>query len=80
VTVFHDSLEEQGPNRLALMADLRRALHDGDITIAVQPKAMLPRGEVMGVEALARWTHPQQGPVSPELFVALAERSGLILS
>src|ERR671938_43129 len=40
---------------------------------------MLPRGEVIGVEALARWTHPQQGAVSPELFVALAERSGLIL-
>jgi diguanylate cyclase (GGDEF)-like protein len=79
VTVFHDSLEDQGPNRLALMADLRRALHDGDITIAVQPKALLPSGEVMGVEALARWTHPQQGQVSPELFVALAERSGLIL-
>jgi diguanylate cyclase (GGDEF)-like protein len=79
VTTFHDSLEEQGPNRLALMADLRRALHDGDIIIAVQPKAVLPGGEVVGVEALARWTHPQQGAVSPELFVALAERSSLIL-
>ncbi|HYJ73992.1 MAG TPA: EAL domain-containing protein [Kineosporiaceae bacterium] len=78
VTVFHDSLEDQGPNRLALMADLRRALHDGQITIAVQPKALLPHGEVTGVEVLARWSHPQQGPVSPEVFIALAERSGLI--
>jgi EAL domain-containing protein (putative c-di-GMP-specific phosphodiesterase class I) len=60
------------------MADLRRALHDGQITIAVQPKALLPHGEVTGVEVLARWSHPQQGPVSPEVFIALAERSGLI--
>jgi diguanylate cyclase (GGDEF)-like protein len=78
VTVFHDSLEDHGPNRLALMADLRQALHAGEIVIAVQPKAVLPHGQVTGVEALARWTHPQQGPISPEIFVSLAERSGLI--
>jgi diguanylate cyclase (GGDEF)-like protein len=78
VTVFHDSLEDHGPNRLALMADLRRALHDGEILIAVQPKAVLPHGRVTGVEALARWTHPQQGAISPEVFIPLAERSGLI--
>ncbi len=78
VTVFHDSLEDHGPNRLALMADLRRALHDGEIVIAVQPKAVLPEGRVTGVEALARWTHPQQGAISPEVFIPLAERSGLI--
>jgi diguanylate cyclase (GGDEF)-like protein len=78
VTVFHDSLEDHGPNRLALMADLRRALNNGEIVIAVQPKAVLPHGRVIGVEALARWTHAQQGAISPEVFIPLAERSGLI--
>ncbi|MCW2745022.1 MAG: hypothetical protein JWM48_1572 [Mycobacterium sp.] len=78
VTVFHAGLEDQGPNRLSLMADLRRALHDGEVVVAVQPKALLATGHVTGVEALARWNHPVEGPIPPDVFIPLAESSGMI--
>ena len=78
VTVFHDTLENHGPNRLALMADLRRSLADGGLTIAVQPKASVMTGEITGVEVLARWHHASEGEVVPEVFIPLAERSGMI--
>jgi diguanylate cyclase (GGDEF)-like protein len=78
VAVFHADLEDHGPNRLEIIADLRRALEDGEVRIAVQPKADLSTGDVTGAEVLARWTHPRRGPLPPDVFIPLAERSGLI--
>jgi EAL domain-containing protein (putative c-di-GMP-specific phosphodiesterase class I) len=43
-----------------------------------QPKVAVPGGEVVGVEALARWQHPEQGSVLPDVFVPLAEQTGLV--
>jgi diguanylate cyclase (GGDEF)-like protein len=65
-------------DRLALFADLRRAIEAGDLTLHYQPKVALPGGEVVGVEALARWQHPEQGSVPPDVFVPLAEQTGLV--
>ena len=60
-------------------AMLSAALAAGDIFVHYQPKVDIRTGIVRGVEALARWRHPQLGLVSPDQFVALAEREGLIL-
>ena len=64
-------------SRRALEEDLREALRNGDLRLVYQPQ-MDGSGEVVGVEALARWTHPERGPVSPTFFVPIAEECGLI--
>ncbi|KWW99598.1 bifunctional diguanylate cyclase/phosphodiesterase [Carbonactinospora thermoautotrophica] len=66
------------PDRLALLGDLRRALDAGDLDLYYQPKVSFADGAVVGLEALVRWTHPIRGPMSPELFVQLAEQTGLM--
>lgn len=62
--------------------DLARALAAaegrGGLALAYQPQVDLVSGHVLAVEALARWTHPQRGPVPPSLFIPLAEETGLI--
>jgi diguanylate cyclase (GGDEF)-like protein len=65
-------------DRLALVADLRKAIDDGMLTVAYQPMIDLSRAAIVGVEALLRWTHPTQGPIGPDVFIPLAEHSGLI--
>jgi diguanylate cyclase (GGDEF)-like protein/PAS domain S-box-containing protein len=68
---------------LQLVADLRSAIEDGDLDVVYQPIIPMetPDGEpqrLPGVEALARWTHPERGPISPAIFVAMAEANQLI--
>lgn len=66
-----------GSDEVALGADLRRALEDGDLRLHHQPVVDLATGRVVGVEALARWHHPRHGDVAPDRFVAVAEQLGL---
>ena len=70
--------ERDGTRRLRVLAGLRQALASSGIRVVYQPKLVLGTGEVAGVEALARWDHPDLGPISPLEFVPLAEASGLI--
>jgi diguanylate cyclase (GGDEF)-like protein len=65
-------------DRLALVADLRKAIDDATLSVAYQPMIDLSRETIVGVEALLRWTHPTQGPIGPDVFIPLAEHSGLI--
>jgi EAL domain-containing protein (putative c-di-GMP-specific phosphodiesterase class I)/ActR/RegA family two-component response regulator len=60
--------------------ELRDALNRQQIVTTYQPKVSLVDGEVVSVEALARWRHPPRRPVPPEIFIPLAEQSGLIMS
>jgi len=50
----------------------------GQITTVYQPKVAIRSGMVVGVEALARWNHPERGPVGPDQFIPIAERTGLM--
>ncbi|MBB5047260.1 EAL domain-containing protein (putative c-di-GMP-specific phosphodiesterase class I) [Rhodopseudomonas rhenobacensis] len=59
-------------------ADLDHAVSHGEIYAAFQPKIELATGKVIGCEALARWDSATLGPVGPDLFIALAERTGAI--
>ena len=71
-------MRERAHQRLRLEADLRRAVEQGDDRRRV-PADRRPRHRpAVGVEALARWTHAERGPVSPDTFIAVAERSGVI--
>ncbi|PRY48501.1 diguanylate cyclase (GGDEF)-like protein [Geodermatophilus tzadiensis] len=76
--VYGADLDTADPRRLTLVAELRAALATGGIEVHVQPQARVTTGEVVGVEALVRWDHPELGRVSPEEFVPIAERTGLI--
>lgn len=60
-------------------AALAQALAEGQFHLAYQPKVLLATGQISGVEALLRWEHPRRGVVPPGDFIALAERSGLIV-
>ena len=79
IAFFTAELDMRMRARTALTDDLRRALAREDgIDVAYQSVVRLTDGHVVGVEALARWHHPEQGPISPAVFVPLAEEAGLI--
>ena len=68
-----------GPrDQATLLRDLRRAMARGQFELYYQPKIDAPSGEITGAEALIRWHHPKRGMVGPEVFIPMAERSGLI--
>lgn len=64
------------PESERLLADLRAALADGSVGYAVQPKQELHTGQLRGGEMLARWNHPERGPLSPGDFIPLVESAG----
>jgi diguanylate cyclase (GGDEF)-like protein/PAS domain S-box-containing protein len=76
--VFDPSMHQALARRSELEAELRQALSAGDIVPAYQPIIDLASGRATGVEALARWQHPQRGAVSPMEFIPVAEEAGLI--
>jgi diguanylate cyclase (GGDEF)-like protein/PAS domain S-box-containing protein len=78
VALFDSSMHARVAEKLALEADLRRAIGEGQLTVQFQPMFQLEPYRLYGFEALARWTHPQRGPVNPSVFIALAEETGRI--
>ena len=76
--LYSSERDEYSPSRLALAADLRRAIDERELLLYYQPKADLESGQIVGVEALVRWQHPTRGLLNPGEFVPLAERTGLI--
>ena len=74
--LFDSEMDQARDRRRALEHDLREALAAGAIRVAYQPQ--YDRDRMIGVEALARWTHPELGPISPAVFAPLAEDCGLI--
>ena len=78
VEAYNSSQESHSPARLALAGELRRALEQRELVVYYQPQAAVATGLVTGVEALVRWHHPRQGLVGPDVFVPLAENTGLI--
>ncbi|MDH0289442.1 EAL domain-containing protein [Pseudomonas sp. GD04087] len=75
---FEQSMNTNARNHLQLLHDLRAALERREFTLHYQPK-FAASGEPIGAEALLRWQHPQRGLLMPDTFIALAERTGLII-
>lgn len=61
--------------QLSFHSQLEDALAGGDIWVAFQPQYQIATGRLVGVEALARWTHPTRGPIPPDEFIVQAEKS-----
>jgi diguanylate cyclase (GGDEF)-like protein len=89
VAVYAAESDHNSPERLNLLADLRRVLDAGgtgaagggdagEITMYYQPQIAIETGEVVGVEALLRWRHPQRGMVDPEELIRVAEQSAVM--
>ena len=78
--VYAEEADPEGSNQLALMAELRHTIETDQLQVVYQPIVGFTEGDVMRVEALARWRHPSRGLVEPGEFIPLAERSGLMKS
>jgi diguanylate cyclase (GGDEF)-like protein/PAS domain S-box-containing protein len=76
---FEPAMDVRLQVRRALETDLRRALTAGEFQLAYQPQINLSTNELIGFEALLRWTHPERGSVSPAEFIPIAEETGLII-
>ena len=76
--LFDPTLDQHSPQRLALLGELRRAIEHQQLVLHYQPKVDAHAGQLLGVEALVRWQHPEHGLIPPDDFIPLAERTGLI--
>ena len=76
---FSSEVKSQSIERLRLEADLRHALELNQLALHYQPKIEVATGQISGLEALLRWTHPQLGNLPPTEFIPLAEETGLII-
>jgi diguanylate cyclase (GGDEF)-like protein/PAS domain S-box-containing protein len=78
VFAYDPAVDSHTPSKLELLGDLRRALERGELVLHYQPKIGLSTGDVVGVEALVRWEHPERGLVFPDSFIPMAEHTTLI--
>lgn len=76
---FQASMNIAVLERAALEAKLRKAIPAGHLSLQYQPQVDPRSGTIVGLEALMRWNDPADGPISPGIFVPLAEETGLIL-
>ncbi|MGI2031039.1 putative bifunctional diguanylate cyclase/phosphodiesterase [Rhizobium panacihumi] len=77
-TVYSPSMDAEREERNQLEIDLRRAIENSEIGVVYQPVVDARDGRMVSVEALARWNRPGHGPVSPEVFIGIAEQTGMI--
>ncbi|MGH1482400.1 MAG: putative bifunctional diguanylate cyclase/phosphodiesterase [Geminicoccales bacterium] len=76
---FDATMSNQVQARKSLEQDLRQALAADQFELYYQPQLDLATGEIVGVEALLRWHHPERGAISPAEFIPIAEETGLIV-
>jgi diguanylate cyclase (GGDEF)-like protein len=76
--VFSDHMAEQVEERRTIEIDLQASIAADELDIAYQPIIDCRSGAIVGVEALARWTHPVRGSISPGIFIPIAEQAGLM--
>jgi diguanylate cyclase (GGDEF)-like protein len=78
VFAYDPSVDGHSATKLAMVGDLRRGLRRGELVLHYQPKVNISTGDLVGAEALVRWQHPEHGLLSPDDFIPMAERTGLI--
>jgi diguanylate cyclase (GGDEF)-like protein len=76
---FTADMSSATDDRLALETELRQALEAGELELHYQPKVDISTGRVRSAEALIRWRHPKRGIVPPNVFIPVAEETGLIM-
>ncbi|MFC0204826.1 EAL domain-containing protein [Novosphingobium soli] len=69
----HDGRKQEAQWEISLLTSLDRAIDNGEVWVAYQPKLDLRSNRITGAEALVRWTHPDRGPIGPDKFIRIAE-------
>jgi diguanylate cyclase (GGDEF)-like protein len=77
--LYDESMDTQVKARRAIEDDLRHVLERDELHLVYQPQFDVATGEIIGAEALLRWTHPERGAISPAEFIPVAEATGLII-
>jgi diguanylate cyclase (GGDEF)-like protein len=77
---YADGMTARAQERLELEVELHEALDRDQLRVHYQPIFDLEQGEMVGVEALVRWAHPERGLLTPDRFLPLAEETGLIVA
>ncbi|MEZ5529961.1 MAG: EAL domain-containing protein [Porticoccaceae bacterium] len=75
---YVEGMEDEIARRMEIERELRHAVDADELVLFYQPKIDVASGELMGVEALIRWQHPRHGFISPDMFIPMAEETGLI--
>jgi len=78
VEIYQSHYDQNRAEHLSLLSDLRRAIAEDQLLLHYQPKLDLRRGQIVGVEALVRWHHPERGMFPPSEFIPFAEQTGMI--
>ncbi len=78
VTWFNSDMEQRMVENELLRTEMLEAIDEGQFELYYQPKISFRTGDIMGVEALIRWHHPSKGFVPPDMFIPLAEQTGII--
>ncbi|QNU27558.1 EAL domain-containing protein [Geobacillus sp. 46C-IIa] len=76
---FTEPMADRLHEKMAMERDLRRALQNGEFELYYQPQIRLYDRQVIGMEALIRWRHPEKGMIPPSLFIPVAEQTGMII-
>ncbi|WP_088547955.1 putative bifunctional diguanylate cyclase/phosphodiesterase [Paenibacillus aquistagni] len=76
---FYAIKSEELLRQVKLENDLRSAVSKRELAVHYQPLVEMSTGKIRGLEALLRWTHPELGPISPSVFIPLAEQTGVIV-
>ncbi|MDG9929258.1 MULTISPECIES: GGDEF domain-containing phosphodiesterase [unclassified Pseudomonas] len=79
VQIFTEALNAEASHKLFVENNLRRALTQNELEVYYQPQLCLRTGQLVGLEALLRWRHPEKGMISPDQFISVAEETGLII-
>ncbi|MNI16417.1 Cyclic di-GMP phosphodiesterase Gmr [compost metagenome] len=76
---FHSEMEERSLERILLENELKKAIEHEQFRVEYQPKLDIATGQLIGMEALVRWKHPELGMIPPNKFIPIAEETGLII-
>ena len=76
---YDEGIQVQAADRMKMIAELRQAVTQQQFVVFYQPKVACGSGDIVGMEALVRWMHPQRGLVEPMKFIGLLEETGLIV-
>ena len=76
---FNQSMNDASVERLALESAMRKAIANQELSLYYQPQVSVVSGQLVGMEALIRWQHPEKGFISPAVFIPVAEETDMIM-
>lgn len=76
---FEPEMNNEVVSKMLIQQGVRDAMRKGDLRLAYQPIVDMGNGEIVGAEALIRWEHPERGPIAPDTFIPLIEKTDQIM-